>query len=88
MIVVSFFDTFILFTFNDFIRNSSCIEVLLKNSIVRGLILNAFDNTYRSFKAYFSTILTSKFGIIDKNHAPDKPTGPAPTTNIDFFFIF
>lgn len=49
---------------------------------------NAFDKTYRSFIPYFSTILTSKFGIKDKNHAPDKPTGPAPTTKIDFFVIF
>lgn len=49
---------------------------------------NAFDKTSCSFNAYFSTIFTSKFWIKDKNHAPDKPTGPAPTTNIDFFFIF
>lgn len=48
---------------------------------------NAFDKTSLSLNAYFSTILTSKFGIKDKNHAPDKPTGPAPTINIDFFFI-
>ena len=48
---------------------------------------NALDKTSRSLKACFSTILTSKFGIKDKNHAPERPTGPAPTTNIDFFFI-
>lgn len=36
---------------------------------------------------YFYTILTYKFGINDKNHAPDNPTGPAPTINIDCFFI-
>lgn len=49
---------------------------------------NAFDKTSRSFIAYFSTILSSRFGIKDKNQAPDKPTGPAPTTKIDFFVIF
>jgi len=38
--------------------------------------------------AYFSTILSSRFGIKDKNQAPDKPTGPAPTTKIDFLVIF
>lgn len=86
-IVVSFVDTFILFIFNELIRNSYWIELFLKNSIVRGLMLNAFDKIYRSFKAYFSTILMSKFGINDKNHAPDNPTGPAPTIKIDFFFI-
>lgn len=37
---------------------------------------------------YFSTILSSRFGIKDKNQAPDKPTGPAPTTKIDFLVIF
>ena len=59
----------------------------MKSSIVRGLILNAFDMTYRSFMGYFSTIFTYKFGLNDKNQAADKPTGPAPTINIDFFFI-
>lgn len=61
--------------------------VFLKNSIVRGLILNAFERTSRLLNYYFYTILTYKFGINDKNHAPDNPTGPAPTINIDCFFI-
>jgi hypothetical protein len=61
--------------------------VFLKNSIVRGLILNAFESTSRLLIYYFYTILTYKFGINDKNHAPDNPTGPAPTINIDCFFI-